>query len=193
MTTYRTENLHGQFERVITDDNQVQMIRLLLDGKLESFRAKRLNHKNAFVAQGKLISVQQSWLMAMRSLDATRWISRLQRQCALAGVCIEVTAIAKRKITIRDHKDIETAVDHQILDALVKAGYLINDDTGNLVIGPMICEPVEKYLLGGRACLLITFRRSGRPCRDSITERVLKFDWPDPEFQMRKSTVTKSK
>lgn len=178
-----TENWSGRFDLVFDESEQVKEILLLLDGKLESFRAGRLNHKNAMIAGSKLKIVQEAWLTQMYSLEAPRWITLLQRESALAGVCIEVTATAKRKIPIRDHKDIEAAVDHQILDALVKAGILINDDTGNLVIGQMLSEPTERYLLNGRECLLLTFRRSGRPCRDSITERVLKFGWPDPRLE----------
>ena len=177
-----TKSLAGKFDLTTGDDDQIQEIKLVLDGKIESFRARILGSQSSIIASHVLRRIQQRWLMQMHSLDAVRWIMRLQRECALAGVCIEVIATAKRKITIRDHKDLEAAVDHQILDALVRAGVLINDDTGNLVIGEMLCEPVENYLLGGRECLILIFRRSGRPCRDSITERVLKSGWPDPEF-----------
>jgi len=173
-----TQNLAGRFELSMTTAETIEQVRLVLEGRIESFRARILGHKSNIIASHVLRRIQQRWLMQMHSLDAVRWIMRLQRECALVGVCIEVIATAKRKITIRDHKDLEAAVDHQILDALVKAGVLINDDTGNLVIGEMLCEPVENYLLGGRECLILTFRRSGRPCRDTITERVMRSGWP---------------
>lgn len=179
MTSYRTENLSGRMDLTTRPDEQIDRIKLVLDGKLESFRAKSMNSRNSIAAGQMINRAQTSWIMQMHSLQAPKLIARLQRECALAGVCIEVSAVAKRKITIRDQKDILAAVDHQILDALVKGGYLVNDDTGNLIIGPVICEPVERYLCGGRECLVLTFQRSNKPCRDSITERVQRCGWPE--------------
>lgn len=187
MSVSEAQNLAGLCDLKLGEGQTVEEIKLVLEGRLESFRAKRLNQKNAIWAHEKLKKMQERWLLGMYALDAVPWIIRLQRECALAGVCIEVVATAKRKITIRDHKDLEAAVDHQILDALVRSGVLINDDTGNLVIGEMLCEPVETYLLGGRECLILIFRRSGRPCRDSITERVIKTGWPPMPLPLSKN------
>lgn len=184
------DKLAGRFE--LTAEGVftgIERIDLQLEGRLESFRSELLNSRNAIAAGRKVKATQAVWMLKLASLGAIKCIERLQRECALAGVCIEVSATAKRRVMIRDHKDIEAAVDHQVLDALVKMGALVNDDAGNLVTGPMICEPTEKYLCGGRECLLLSFRRTDRPCRDSVTQRVLKNGWPETKPVRHRGTL----
>lgn len=191
MKLLRTQNLAGICEVALTDDGTVGRVRLALEGRLESFRSKRLQSRSTQVAHRKLEVMQQGWLMQIQALGARRHLQSLQRECAIDSACVEVKVVAKRRVTIRDDKDMRTGFDHQVLDALVKAGVLINDDTGNLVIGEMVCEPVERYFLNDRECLIITFRRSGRPCRQTITERVLAHGWPDPRTEYQKKEAQK--
>jgi hypothetical protein len=93
-------------------------------------------------------------------------------------VKIEVGVVVKNKIAIRDTKDILTAFDHQILDNLVRVKILINDDDNNLDMTKPRCEPAEKYLFNGQDCVFVTFKRSAKPCRDSLTKRVQQYGWP---------------
>lgn len=172
------ENLSGKSEVETDGQKVIHRIDLVIYRKLESFRSRRLSGKTREAANGRVKQAGQSWMWMIRSLLLDNEIAVMQRQSALDGVKILVAMTVKNKIAIRDTKDILAAFDHQILDELVAAYILVNDDDGNLDIQKARCEPAEKYINNGKDSLLITFARSEKPCRQTVTDRVRKYGWP---------------
>lgn len=164
------------------NSNKIVSIEIAIEGRLQSYRDRMFNHPNGIVRDAMIHRAGSVWLQKILCLGVRPDLEALQKQCALDRVCIKLTAWVNRRFRIRDpQKNLTTGFDHMILDPLVKAGILIDDDSENIIWeakpyaedgGPRMVEHVS-----------MLFEPSEVRCRESVTTQVLEFGWPDPAFR----------
>jgi len=167
---------------VAMDGEAVVAVEISLEGTLQSYRDKGLQSRNTQCRERKIREAGGVWLQKVLSLGVKLFLVKLQRQCGLERACVNLEATIARKRKIRDFKDLIAGFDHMILDPLVRAGVLIDDDFGNL---KWSVTQVEDAHTVGTDHVILTFSQGTAPCRESVTKQILEFGWPDPEFRMR--------
>jgi hypothetical protein len=165
------------------DGDTIISIKIGLEGTLQSYRAKELQSRHTQCRERKIREAGGQWLQKILSLGVRSYLVSLQRQCGLVGVCISLEASISRKRNIRDFKDLIAGFDHMILDPLVRAGILIDDDYGNL---EWMATQVDGTAPKGPDYINLTFKPATIPCRKSVTRQILEFGWPDAEFRNRR-------
>lgn len=169
---------------IVKDGDAIKSVTISLEGTLQSYRDKALQSRFTQCKERRIRDAGGRWLEKIVSLGVRSYLVQLQRQCGLAEVRIRLVATISRKRKIRDFKDLVAGFDHMILDPLVKAGILIDDDFGNLNL-----EVNQVDGAGGLDFLTLVFSPDTTDCRKSVTRQVLEFGWPDPEFRNRNKEV----
>lgn len=167
---------------VTLDGETIVCVELALEGTLQSYRDKSLQSRITMARESKIRSAGGVWLQKILSLGVRGFLTTLQRQCGLQGCRVNLEATISRHRKIRDFKDLIAGFDHMILDPLVKAGILIDDDFGNLTWSAV--QP-DDAVAKGRDHITLKFSVATEPCRKSVTKQILEFGWPDPEFRNR--------
>jgi hypothetical protein len=109
--------------------------------------------------------------MELISVNAKEHLRKLQLYATLNGVKVRILVDVVRKIPIRDEKNLMAGFDHVILDPLVRANILWNDQWSNLEqrFGQRgIDEDYPKEMV------FMRFDLSKEPCGDTEKKRLME-------------------
>jgi hypothetical protein len=145
---------------------------ILIPGQLPSFRSKGLNtSQNKIAAGAALFKVQQSWYMDLISVNAKEHLRKLQLYATLNGVKVRILVDVVRKIPIRDYKNLVAGFDHVILDSLVRANILWNDQMSNIELSVGQRGIDEDY---PKEMVFMRFDLSKEPCGPTEKKRLME-------------------
>lgn len=142
---------------------------IVLYGTIPSIRSKSMRAKDATVKSHMIRNLQEEWFRKLSGLGMRHHLAQIVCRAAADGFKTKITVDVRRRIPIRDYKDLVGGVDEILFDGWKRGGILIDDCMQAIQVAFDENAPEQ----GQDDYVWVRFERGSGQCSEAVTQRAV--------------------